>query len=121
MNFEQHVQGRLDELESEVREIQKRIAEMRADQDSQGRAVENLGSKLDDLAEGYRDGQARVEVALHKHEDVMIRVAERLDSIETDVGAAKKWLSKVWPMLAALFAGAAGGDSLIEAIKALLR
>lgn len=121
MNFEQHVENRLDELEGEVRDIQKRIAEMRADQDSQGKAVENLGSKLDDIAEGYRDGQARVEIALHKHKDAMNRVEKRLDSIETDVGAAKKWLSKVWPMLAALFAGAAGGDTLLQAIKELLQ
>lgn len=115
----EHIEKRLDELESDVRDIQTRISEMRVDQDVQGREVSGLSKKLDDVADGYRDGLVKLEVALHKHEDVLLRVYDRLNAIETDVGAAKKWLSKVWPLLAALFAGAAGGKPLFDIVKTL--
>jgi predicted nucleic acid-binding Zn-ribbon protein len=115
-----HIEGRLDALEVEVREIQTRIAELRGGQDAQAREMTGLGAKLDDVADGYRSGMARLEVALHKHEDVLLRVYERLSAIEVDVGSAKKWLSKIWPMLAALFAGAAGGRPIVDVLAKLL-
>jgi predicted nucleic acid-binding Zn-ribbon protein len=115
-----HIESRLDALEVEVREIQTRIAELRGGQDAQAREVSSLGDKLDDVAEGYRESMAKLEIALHKHEDVLLRVYERLTAIELDVGVAKKWLGKIWPMLAALFAGAAGGRPIFDLLTKLL-
>ena len=90
------------QLESRVAKVEDDMHDVRVDLQTMQLGVTRIEAKIDSMGE------------------VQSSILRRLTDLETDVGTAKRWLSKVWPLLTALFAGAAGKDAIMQLVAAVL-